>query len=234
MSMVPVIVPYSRSTSCWALPTSGDALPLVPTDFDSAGREIDVEAAAVHAVAAVESGGRTGFDASKRPKIRYENHYFQRLTKHVFDVSHPDLSAAYGSAQYHATHARGSDQWALLKAAFDLAPEEAVMSCSWGMFQVMGSAYKDIGWDDLHTFVLDVFRSEAQHLRAFLGFCRHNGLVRHLKNHEWASFARGYNGPAYAENAYDVKMRTYYEQFTGAAPPPVVPHPHPHPRRRHH
>jgi hypothetical protein len=197
----------------WPLPDKGDALKLVPTDFDNAAREIGVEAAAVHAVASVESGGRTGFDAQKRPKIRYENHYFRKLTKGRYDHSHPDLSCAYGSKQYKLTHGKKSDQWDLLHRAFALAPDEAVQSVSWGMFQVMGVAYKDIGWQDLQRFVLDMFASEGQHLRAFLGFCRHNGLVGYLKSHNWAAFARGYNGPAYAANAYDVKMRTYYNQY---------------------
>ena len=30
---------------------------------------------------------------------------------------------------------------------------------------------------------------------------------------KWANFAKGYNGPAYADNAYDVKMETAYNHF---------------------
>ena len=51
-----------------------------------------------------------------------------------------------------------------------------------------------------------MFYSEGQHLRAFLGFCGHNGLVAYLKKHQWTSFARAYNGPSYADHAYDVQM----------------------------
>jgi hypothetical protein len=197
----------------WQLPDRGDAIKLVSSDFEQAARELGVEAAAIHAVASVESGGRTGFDSRNRPKIRYENHFFRRLTKHKYDHSHPRLSCAYGSKQYHATHGK-TDQYLLLHEAFALAPDAAVESCSWGMFQVMGENWKSIGWKDLEQFVKDMFYSEGQHLRAFLGFCRHNGLVPHLKNHNWAAFAAGYNGPSYRENAYDVKMRTYYQQYS--------------------
>jgi hypothetical protein len=197
----------------WLLPEKGEALRLVPADFDAAARELGVEAAAVHAVATVESGGRTGFDGHDRPKIRYENHYFQRLTHHRFDKSHPNLSCKYGSKQYKLTHGKKSDQWAILREAFALAPEAAVMACSWGMFQVMGENWDSIGWKDLRRFVDDMFASEGQHLRAFMGFCKHAGLVKYLKSHAWASFARGYNGPAYAANAYDVKIRTAYQQY---------------------
>ncbi|MFT3767327.1 MAG: N-acetylmuramidase family protein [Minicystis sp.] len=196
------------------LPERGEALKLVASDYENAARELGVETAAVHAVATVESGGRTGFDSRKRPKIRYENHYFQRLTHRRYDRSHPQLSCAYNSRNYRLTHGRHSDQYQLLHQAFALAPEAAVQSVSWGMFQVMGENYRNVGWRDLEQFVKDMFYSEGQHMRAFLGFCRHNGLVPYLRNHNWAAFARAYNGPSYAENAYDVKMRNYYQQYS--------------------
>jgi N-acetylmuramidase len=203
----------------WALPTTGAALPLVPADFAAAARQLGVATAAVHAVAAVESGGRTGFDARKRPIIRYENHVFRRLTHARYDRSHPDLSAGYNSAQYRSTHRFGGtkyadEQWALLHAAFALAPDQAVMSCSWGMFQVMGENYRNVGWLNVHQFVEDMFSSANQHLRAFLGFCRHAGLVPYLKTHQWARFAQGYNGPSYRTNHYDTQLAHYYAQYS--------------------
>jgi hypothetical protein len=206
--------PHNLEPVSWPLPDRGEALKLVATDYETAGRALGVEAAAVHAVGSIESGGRTGFERSKRPKIRYENHYFQRLTGHKFDESHPDLSAAYNSKSYRATHSKGSDQWKLLRDAFAVAPKAAVQSVSWGMFQVMGSSYHRVGWTDLEQFVKDMFHSEAQHLRAFLGFCRANGLVKYLKTHDWASFAHGYNGAKYKDNAYDVKIGNAYKRFS--------------------
>jgi hypothetical protein len=206
----------------WPLPTPpGAALPLVPADFVNAAKELGVETAAVHAVAGVESGGRAGFDAKKRPVLRYENHIFRSLTRGQFDKTHPDLSCAFGSAQYRATHRFGGmqyadEQWGLLTAAFALAPDQAVMACSWGMFQVMGENYRMVGWRDLQQFVKDMFYSESQHLRAFLGYCRHAGLVPYLKAHQWAAFAQGYNGPSYRQNRYDTLLAQYYAQYSRA------------------
>lgn len=34
-----------------------------------------------------------------------------------------------------------------------------------------------------------------------------------LKNKDWAAFAKGYNGPEYAVNKYDVKMKDAYERY---------------------
>lgn len=199
----------------WQLPTSGAALPLVAADFENAARDLGVETAAVHAVAQVESGGRTGFDGVNRPLIRYENHYFRKLTGGRYDESHPDLSAGYASDQYWATHQAGNDeQFELLRRAFELDPEAAVKSCSWGMFQVMGENATIAGWTDLAVFVDDMFYSANQHLRAFLGFCRYNGLVGALADHDWASFAMRYNGENYRDNAYDTLLAQAYEQWS--------------------
>ena len=206
------------ATPHWPIPVSGDALKLVAADFVNAATELGIEAAAVHAVSMVESSGG-GFDAKKRPVIRYENHIFRALTKARYDKSHPNLSAAYNSAQYKSTHRFGGiqyadEQWGLLDAAFSLAPNEAVMACSWGMFQVMGENYKSVGWTDLHQFVTDMFYSASQHLRAFLGYCRHAGLVPDLKTHAWARFAQGYNGPSYRQNHYDTQLAHYFAQYS--------------------
>jgi hypothetical protein len=172
-----------------------------------------VEAAAIHAVAAVESGGRTGFDDQNRPKIRFETHVFSDKSGGAFDDSHPELTAAYGTRLYYASV--NKDQWEVINAAFALDQDAAVMAASWGMFQVMGFNYEGGGWTTLREFVEDMFRSEAQHLRAFLGFCRANGLVGYLQSHNWAAFARGYNGPSYADNAYDTQLADAYARYSG-------------------
>jgi len=196
----------------WTLPAHGDALKLVASDFTNAARELGCEAAAVRAVAEVESGGRTGFDAQKRPKILFEIHLFRNNTGHRYDTSHPHLSAPYSSPRRRESYRK--DQWQVIHEAFALDPEAAVKSASWGMFQVLGSNYAMCGWKSVRQFVADMFVSEAQHMRAFLGYCRGAGLIRHLKNKNWAAFARGYNGPDYASNAYDTKMANAYRRYS--------------------
>jgi hypothetical protein len=82
------------------------------------------------------------------------------------------------------------------------------------MFQVMGENYKAVGWKSLEEFVKDMFYSEQQHLRAFMGFCRSQGLLPCLKQKppNFTTFAQGYNGAQTV--GYDVKMRSYYKQFS--------------------
>lgn len=48
--------------------------------------------------------------------------------------------------------------------------------------------------------------SEGGQLNAFVGFIKGRRLDDDLRSHDWAAFARGYNGSGYKENAYDQKM----------------------------
>lgn len=199
------------ATGKWTLPTSGAARRLAAGDFAAAAKTLGVETAAVRAVSEVEAGGRTGFDDKKRPKILFEIHLFRENTKSRYDKSHPHLSAPYKSPLRKASYRK--DQWAVLKEAFALDSDAAVKSASWGMFQVLGSNYKMCGWSNVRQFVYDMFESEAQHMRAFLGYCKGANLVRYMKTKNWASFAAGYNGPDYASNRYHIKMAEAYARY---------------------
>jgi hypothetical protein len=53
----------------------------------------------------------------------------------------------------------------------------------------------------------------AAHLVAFVSFILANRLDGALRARNWPSFARGYNGPAYAQNAYDKKMAAAYARW---------------------
>lgn len=196
------------------LPDPNPAAPrLTAEDFDQAAADLGVESAVIRAVAQVESGGRSGFDAAGRPKILFEAHLFDRLTRGRFRAAHPNLSQPNrtAAARYYA-----DDQWARMNQAWELDPDAAVQSASWGMFQVLGSNYA-CGWTTLDGFVSAMFESERQHLRAFLAFCRANRLIEWMKARNWPAFARAYNGPAYRVNRYDELLDDAYRHWKKAA-----------------
>ncbi len=185
------------------------ALKLSDNDFKTAAEDLGVEPAAVRAVSKVESGGRVGFDSRGRPKILFEAHIFQRYTLGRYQWTHPHLSRPsqkLGKAYY------ALDQWSRMYEAMLLDPVAAWVSASWGVFQVMGFNH-DPGFPTIEEFVNAMFVSELNHLRAFLGYCTKNNLVKCLKNRDWAAFAKGYNGADYATNKYDTKMAAAYEQY---------------------
>jgi hypothetical protein len=44
-------------------------------------------------------------------------------------------------------------------------------------------------------------------------FIAASGAGRHLAAHDWAAFARVYNGPRFRDNAYDEKLQLAYDRL---------------------
>ena len=91
-------------------------------------------------------------------------------------------------------------------------------SASWGLFQILGSNFAAAGYGDVETFCHAMCQTENNQLRAFIGFVRTNGLADELKRHDWAGFARGYNGANYKINRYDEKLAAAYALHSSGGP----------------
>ena len=73
------------------------------------------------------------------------------------------------------------------------------------------------GYADVETFVAAMCEGEGAQLAAFAAFCRHGGLDRALRAHDWTRFALGYNGAGEAENDYDGKLAAAYRRRSVAS-----------------
>ena len=186
---------------------------LTEQNFKDAATLLNIEIAAIKAVAEVESRG-DGFFTDGRPKILFEAHIFGSRTKHKYTDSHPHISSRrWNKALYKG----GVREYERLNEAIQLDKNAALKSASWGKFQVMGFNAELCGWPDVATFVDDMYKDENQHLKSFIGFIKANKLVKHLQNKNWAAFAKAYNGPAYAQNQYDKKMEAAYKKYAKQA-----------------
>lgn len=172
----------------------------------AAAAVLGCDTAAVRAVIAVESRG--GFDRHCRPRILFERHYFHRLTAGRFSANYPDISAPRWGG-----YGRASAQYDRLRRAAALNRDAALRSASWGMFQIMGNNARAAGFDDIEAFVAAMMEGEDRHLEAFVAFVRHQRLDGALTRHDWAGFARGYNGPAFAANRYDHRLAEAYASY---------------------
>jgi N-acetylmuramidase len=195
--------------TCWLPAPNPNAPRLTDADFTRAANEFGIDAAVIHAVAKVESGGRSGFDAQGRPKILFEAHIFHKFTAGKYDKKYPQLSQrTWEKGKLYYT----LDQWTRMYQAMDLDTTAAWKSASWGMFQIMG--FNHNGSTTVAEFVAAMFDSEYQHLKSFLAFCKDNKLFKALQDKDWATFARAYNGPKYKENKYDEKMEKAYKKYS--------------------
>ena len=176
-------------------------------DYCRAADRLDCSVAAIKAVATVESRGN-GFDTKDRPKILFERHKFAKYTNGRFVNSHPHICnwtpGGYGPA---------SSQYDRFSEAYMLDANAAMLSASWGKFQIMGFNFAICGFTTVQSFVDAMKESEGRHLDAFVEYVIVNNLDDKLRKRKWADFAFGYNGPDYKQNKYDEKMAEAYEQF---------------------
>ena len=184
---------------------------LSEADFARAASDLNCEVACVKAVTEVESG-KSGFFPSGRPKILFEAHHFGRLTLNRFDASHPNISC---SKWNRSLYKRGEMEYDRLLQALSLDRLAALQAASWGRFQIMGFNFKESGFASVDAYVEAMFESEGRQLAAFVSFIKNfeNTLATPLREKRWAVFAKHYNGPCYAENLYDKKLKDAYEKY---------------------
>lgn len=194
------------------LPFQGTAWALSVEGLSEVSRKLHIFAPEIWAVLAVETVG-CGFLPDRRPQILYERHIFQRLTKGRFDDA--DISdrepGAYGP--------RGNHQYDRLAKAIDEDRAAALQSTSWGIGQIMGENFSLAGFRSVDEMVSAMSTSEDQQLGAMGDFLVNSGLNAPLQAHDWTSFARGYNGPHYAINRYDVRLNGEFQKYSSGSLP---------------
>lgn len=181
---------------------------LTEADFIQAAKTLKCEVAAIKAVAEVESK-QNGFNEDDSPVILFERHIFHQRTKGVYDAKYPDISnkLAGGYGLYSEQHSK-------LQRASQLNRDAAVMSASWGKFQIMGFNYALCGYNNLQEFINDMYISESKHLKAFVQYVINTGLSDELQRKDWVNFSRLYNGKFYSKNKYDTKLKEAYLKYS--------------------
>ncbi len=188
---------------------TGKAKRLEDIDLPMIGREIGVGEDEVHAILDVESAG-TGFDAKGRPKMLFEPHIFWR---ELGPGPKRDAAAAAGLAYPKWRRDYPKDSYPRLLKAMAIDEEAALRSASWGLGQVMGFNCQAAGYPFAKAMVVAFMDDEDAHLRAMIRFIVTNKLDDELRRHDWAGFARGYNGAGFAKNGYDRKLATSFARW---------------------
>ncbi len=189
-------------------------------DLKDFAQKYQLELAAVKAVNEVESSGK-GFLVDGRPKILFEGHIFwqqleERGIKPVLITNPTNQDVLY--SKWTKTHyLGGAREFDRLEKASKLLPdpkvkEAALASASWGSYQIMGFHAKKLGYASVQAFVDEMYIHERNQLEAFGKYISVFGCLAHLKTKNWAGFAKCYNGPAFAQNKYDIKLATAYQK----------------------
>lgn len=186
-------------------------------------RENGIHPAALLAVKLVESGIKSGFLDSGKPQILFEGHMFYKYLKaNVKSLDINKLCAQYPNIVYpkwdKSKYLGGEKEWTRLEQARQINVKYANYSASWGMFQVMGFNYKSCGCESISEFVEKMSESQEQQLRLTLNFFKHSNLIVPLQKRQWATFAKGYNGPSFAKNRYHTKLQAAYSNYIKSFP----------------
>jgi hypothetical protein len=219
----------SDTSSFVAAGFRGRAARLASSDIATIAAQIGVPEVALSAVLAVETQG-SGFDSAGRPQILFEPHVFFRNLGGDRLAKAMQLGLAYphwGERPYPAT---SDGLYAELTLAVGIDETAALKACSWGIGQILGENFQAAGFDTPQAMVQACMDSEFAQLGMMAHFIVANGLAAALSAGDWAAFARGYNGPGYTSNRYDIKLASYVSahsrmagvQVASAAPPPAA------------
>ena len=183
---------------------------LTEADFELVAEELGVEVAAMKAVVVIEAGtAMKGFWAPGVPVVNFDpSMYRAHASKAPSKAGDKSAQVPKGLSGY------ALKEWTQLTKARHKNAQGANMGTFWGMFQIGGFNYKLCGCKSVTEFVERMSYSELEQLELFARFIENTGLVKYLRNKDWAKFARAYNGPSYARRGYHTKMANAYKRFS--------------------
>lgn len=164
----------------------------------------------------VESDGKifspVVHDGKPEPYILFEPHkFYARLTEPARSeaVKLKIASKTWNKKLYPGTQEGRWDQIATARALlnkYDLDPDIAYECASWGVGQVLGEHWNELGYTSARAFI-DRMRSGVDgQIEAMIKYCVRNNLLDELQKGQFTALARGYNGKSFKANKYDTRM----------------------------
>ena len=190
-------------------------------DLQSVGDEYSIPVSHLKALIAVESSG-VGFYKDGTPVVQQEPHYFNRLTNGKYLLSHPHLASKSYKANLQRKLYNLSARKRLAESS-QLDREAALRSCSWGLFQIMGDNYKLCGYPSVQAFVNGMYQDEQTQLKAAIEYLKSVNGLSALREGDWKTVARKYNGAEYWRKGYDKKLakaaraNAHFDTYAGYA-----------------
>lgn len=197
---------------------------LKDSDYIAAAKRLNVSELAIRVFGATEGRG-VGFLKNGKAKILFERHrmYFYLVQLKGKNFANAQMKQ-YPNLVNIATGGYKGDaaEYTRLSLAKHICPEAALMSCSWGQFQIMGENWKDLGYSSVFDFETQMQTSESLQLEAFIRFIEFktgtiNGkkiaLIDALRAEDWSSVFTLYNGPNYKKLGYQAKFQKEWDHL---------------------
>ena len=185
-------------------PWKGAARPLPPQAMEDAARKLGCDTAAIRAVWDVEAAGRY-FLSDGTVIRRFEPHHMPGST-----MNWRDSLAISGKRREQ-----------MFLQAYREQPDAALKATSWGAAQIMGFNAEKAGYGDAAAMVKDAADGAEYQVDAFVGLVQAWGLDSALRGHDWAAFARRWNGSGKVQD-YARKIESAYRRHSGGHKSPKV------------
>lgn len=179
------------------------------SNIESFGSVENIDPLKLKAILILESSGKPFM--GDHPTVRFECVRFNKKVSSSQKVPCDTSKYEYGSAA-------DTGKTAFLKA-LEINREQAILQTSFGLGQIMGFNYKNVGFNSPEEFYQAMF-SEDEQTKAFLNFIVSDSIIRkelEKTDTNWAVVARKYNGDDYKTNNYDVKLGQTYNRLKEAS-----------------
>lgn len=193
-----------------------DKAKLIESDYVWAATQLACDVPSVKAVREVEAP-LGGFLQDGRVTILFERHQmYRQLKANGLDPEHytstnPDIVNKTAGG-----YLGKAGEYTRLAKAKQLHEVSALESCSWGAYQIMGYHWKRLGFKSVHEFLSKMESSERGQLECFVTFIKTDlNLLKAIRQHDWPTFARYYNGSNYRINKYDEKLEAAFKKYGG-------------------
>lgn len=197
---------------------------LKDSDYKAAAQRLHVPELTIRVFGAVEGSG-VGFLKNGKPKILFERHRmyaYLRLKKgsvyaNKMAVERPNIVNRKPGG-YQGDEA----EYVRLELAKQIDIDCALMSASWGQFQIMGENWEDLGYSSVQEFVAQQFANESYQLEAFIRFIEWKSgtvgdkkikLIDALQASNWEAVFTLYNGPTYKKLGYQAKFQKEWDHL---------------------
>lgn len=197
---------------------------LKDSDYVAAAIRLKVSELAIRVFGATEGRG-VGFLNNGKAKILFERHrmyfYLNQFKGKTFAAAQMKASPSLvntASGGYKGNEA----EYTRLRLAQNIHSESALMSCSWGQFQIMGENWKDLGYESVFDFVEQMQTSESLQLEAFIRFIEFKtgiignikvSLLDALRAEDWPTVFTLYNGSNYKKLGYQAKFQKEWDHL---------------------
>lgn len=172
-------------------------------------------------LAEVESAGRAFWSVEGRnvPAINLEGHYFYKYLSGAKRDIATRRGLAHPKAGKTAVPNSFKARYDMLDDWIEIDYDAALMSISMGIGQVMGAHWERLGFKSVRDMWATAQESVAGQVDLMLRYLATDpALMKAIRNDDYKTVARLYNGPAYRRNKYDTKIRAAVKKYEQNVP----------------